>query len=62
MEKKNEVEKIHRLPNETFEQCVKRGIPVLILEGMSPEQANAAARSMCELKKEEKDFWKGVLN
>lgn len=57
-----EVTKVTRRSGETFQECVSRGIPELIEEGMSPDQAVAAANSMCRLKsKKEKNFWSNIL-
>jgi len=41
-------EKVTRKPKETVDECVQRAIPKLIDEGMKPDQAAAAAHSMCE--------------
>lgn len=54
------VTKITRRPKETFQECIARGVPELIREGMTPEQARAAAQNMCQLKKAVD--WSSVLN
>lgn len=54
------VTKITRRPKENFQDCIARGVPELIREGMTPEQARAAAENMCQLKKEVD--WSSVLN
>lgn len=38
-----------RLPDETYDECVTRGVPILIEEGYSQEQAVAMAHEMCQL-------------
>ncbi len=45
--------KVHRGENESFDDCVKRGIPLLINEGHSQDQAVAMANSMCEMPKKD---------
>jgi len=45
------INKVERKPGESEQACVARGIPILIREGMSPEQAQAVAHSMCRTKK-----------
>jgi HK97 family phage portal protein len=42
--------KIERGSNESYDDCVSRGIAALINEGKDPEQAAAIAYSMCEIK------------
>lgn len=51
--------KVERSPNETFDECVQRAIPKLIDEGMSQDQAVAAAHSMCELPKSSEEDTEG---
>ena len=41
-------DKIHRMPDEPFDDCVERGIEVVMAEGYDREQAVAMAYSMCE--------------
>lgn len=58
MEKKIErfgkkVTKVEREPGESKQECVSRAIPKLIEEGMSQNQAVAAANEMCTLKAKE---------
>ncbi len=42
------LDKIHRMPDEPFDDCVERGIEVVMAEGYDREQAVAMAYSMCE--------------
>lgn len=66
------VKKVERLPNESKGDCISRAIPILIGEGMSQDQATAAAESMCDLRKfyedessaeedVDKNFWNGIF-
>jgi hypothetical protein len=41
-------EKIHRMPGEPFDDCVERGIEVVLAEGYDRDQAVAMAYAMCE--------------
>lgn len=41
-------DKIHRMPDEPFDDCVERGIEVLTAEGYDRDQAVGMAYSMCE--------------
>jgi len=41
--------KVERLPDELFDDCVSRAIPILVAEGMDQDQAVAAANSMCKI-------------
>lgn len=41
-------DKIHRMPDEPFDDCVERGVEVLTAEGYDQDQAVAMAHSMCE--------------
>ena len=50
--KYKKVKKVERLPGETKSECVDRAIPILIGEGMSQNQAVAAANDMCDLRKQ----------
>ena len=45
------IEKQERREGESKADCVSRKIPILIDEGMPPDQAVAAANSLCELNK-----------
>ena len=54
------VTKITRKPTESFQECIARGVPKLIREGMTPAQARAAAENMCQLKKQ--IDWKNILD
>lgn len=66
MEKKIEkhnrkITKVERRPDETKQECVDRAVPKLIDEGMTSDQAVAAANEMCDLREKTKADWKGVL-
>ena len=41
-------DKIHRMPGEPFDDCVERGIEVVLAEGYDRDQAVAMAYAMCE--------------
>jgi len=41
-------DKVHRMPDEPFDDCVERGIEVLTAEGYDRDQAVGMAYSMCE--------------
>jgi hypothetical protein len=42
------LDKIHRMPDEPLDDCVERGVEVVMAEGYDREQAVAMAYSMCE--------------
>lgn len=59
MTKKNPAQiKAERRPGESVADCVSRKIPILIGEGMKPDQATAVANEICKLTK---GFWKDVV-
>lgn len=60
MSEPKKITKVERRPNESKQDCINRGVELLINEGFPPSQARAIAEEQCTLKTC-KGFWKGIL-